>query len=152
MSNTSALDLHPRFRRFADYLAARAPSGKLPSRKDIDPAQLVDLLPWMLLVDVVRQPRGDPRYRVRLMGTEVVAIQGADGTGKFADEILTGADGAEVIRRYGEILETHAPQYFKSVVAIPGREHIPYERVAFPLAADGEHVDMLVLIFARNDS
>jgi hypothetical protein len=152
MSNTSPLDLHPRFRRLADYLAAKAPPGKLPGRKHIDPAQLVDLLPWMLLIDVVPQPQGDPRYRVRLIGTEVVAIQGSDGTGKYADEILTGVDGADVIRRYGEILETRAPQYLKSIVAIPGREHIPYERVAFPLAADGEHVDMLVLIFARDES
>src|SRR5256885_15024959 len=88
---------HPRFRRLADYLAAKPPPGKLPGRQHVDPTELSDILPYLMLIDVVRQPAGPPRYRIRLMGTEVVAIQGVDGTGKFAEEMLTGAEGAEVL-------------------------------------------------------
>ena len=147
MDHQPPIDGHPRFRRLADYLAAKAPPGKLPGRQHLDPLELSDLLPYLMLMDVVRQPDGSARYKLRLVGTEAVAIQGSDGTGKYADEVLTGQDGAEIIRRYDEILQTRQPQYRRGVVATPGREHVQYERVAFPLARDGENVDMLIFVF-----
>jgi len=152
MTEASPLDSHPRFRRFADYLAAKAPPGKLPGRKHIDPLELADILSWIMLVDVIREDRGKARYRIRLVGTEVVAIQGSDATGKYVEDVLTAKEGVEVIRGYDEILLTREPQYRKSIVATPGREHVPYERVAFPLAADGENVDMLAFVFVRNEA
>ena len=147
MDHQPPIEGHPRFRRLADYLAAKAPPGKLPGRQHLDPLELFDLLPYLMLMDVVRQPDGSARYKLRLVGTEAVAIQGSDGTGKFADEVLTGQDGAEIIRRYDEILKTRQPQYRRGVVATPGREHVQYERMAFPLARDGENVDMLIFVF-----
>lgn len=150
MDAEEALLRNPRFRRLADYLAASASPGKLPGRQHIEPTQLGDLLPWLMLVDVVPRKRGEPRYRLRLVGTEVVSIQGSDNTGKYVDEVLTGEEGPGVIAAYGEILRTRQPQYRQGVVATPGREHIPYERVAFPLASDGETVDKLLFVFARD--
>lgn len=149
MSVKSEIERNARFRRLADYLAAKAPPEKLPGRKHIDPLELADLLPWLMLIDVIPQASGEPRYRIRLVGTEVVTIQGSDGTGKFVDEVLTASESAEVIRGYGEIVRAHEPEYRRGNVATMGREHIPYERVAFPLASDGEHVDMLIFIFAN---
>ncbi len=147
MNFPSEIERNARFRRLAEYLAVKAPPGKLPGRKHIDPLELADLLPWVMLMDVIPQSSGEPRYRIRLVGTEVVAIQGADGTGKFVEEVLNASEGAEVIRLYGEILRTHHPQYRRGNVAATGREHVPYERVAFPLASDGENVDMLIFVF-----
>jgi hypothetical protein len=115
MNFKSEIERNARFRRLADYLAARAPQGKLPGRKHIDPLELADLLPWVMLIDVMLQARGEARYRIRLVGTEVVAIQGSDGTGKYVDEVLTGEEGAEVIRGYGEILRTREPQYRRAM-------------------------------------
>ena len=149
MNFESEIERNARFRRLADYLAAKAPQGKLPGRKHIDPLELADLLPWVMLIDVMPQRNGSPRYRIRLVGTEIVAIQGSDGTGKYVDEVLTGNEGAEVIRGYGEILRTREPQYRRGNVPVAGRGHVPYERIAFPLASDGEHVDMLMFVFAR---
>ena len=147
MSFKSETEHNARFRRLADYLAAKAPPGKLPGRKHIDPLELADLLPWLMLIDVIPQASGEPRYRIRLVGTEVVSIQGSDGTGRFVDEVLTSNEGAEVIRHYGEILRTREPQYRRGSVAVPGREHVPCERIVFPLASDGENVDMLILVY-----
>ena len=149
MERDSLIGSHKRFRRLADYLAAKAPPGKLPGRQHIDPTEIADILPFVMLMDVIREGSGEPRYRVRLMGTEVVAVQGSDGTGKFVDEILTDPEGAEVIRRYAEVLRTHEPQYRRGVVATPGRKHMHYERLAFPLARDGETVDMLMFVFGN---
>jgi hypothetical protein len=144
----AAIAGNPRFKRLADYLATKAPPGKLPGRQHIDPTELTKLLPWLMLIDVVPQESGAPRYRHRLVGTETVAMFGTDGTGKFLDEVLTGDEGAAVIRNYSEILRMREPHYRNGVAAIAGREHVPYERIVFPLAADGEHIDMLIVVFA----
>jgi hypothetical protein len=130
-----------------DYLAAKAPPGKLPGRQHIDPVELPDLLPYLMLIDVIQQAGGPPRYRIRLAGTIVTALQGREITDKFVDEILTGSEGVEIIERYGDILKTHDPQHRIGTVATPGRDHASYERMTFPLAADGEHVDMLISVF-----
>ena len=142
---------HPRFRRLAEYLAAKAAGGRLPGRQHIDPAEITDLLPYLVLMDVIPQADGEPRYRIRLMGGEVAAIQGSDATGKFIEDVLTGSEGAEVVRRYAEILRSGQPQYRRGVIATSGREHVHYERVAFPLARDGRNVDMLLFVFAAAD-
>ncbi|MFZ0694997.1 MAG: PAS domain-containing protein [Alphaproteobacteria bacterium] len=83
------------------------------------------------------------------MGTEVVAIQGADETGKYMEDVLTGSAGAEIVHQCDEILRTRQSHHRRGVVATMGREHVHYERVAFPLASDGEHVDMLIAVFAK---
>jgi len=138
----------PRFRRLRDYLATKAPPGKLPGRRQVDPLDIPDLLPYVMLVDVLRSPGQSPRYRVRLVGTEVVKIQGADGTGKFVEQILT--EGPDIIAGYAEILSTKRPQYRRGEVATVGRDHVFYERIAFPLASDGDTVDMLMFIFSTD--
>jgi hypothetical protein len=145
------VDRHPRFRRLADYLASKAPPGKLPGRQHIEPMDIPDLLPHLMLIDVVPQPAGKNRYRVRLVGTAAVAIQGSDATGRFADQILTAPKGTELLEGYYEIVRTRQPQYHRGVVATPGRDHVDYERIAFPLAADGEHVDMLIFVFVQSN-
>lgn len=150
METKAPLDHHPRFRRLADYLAAKAAPGKLPGRQHIDPVELFDMLPYLILIDVIREGGGELRYRIRLMGTEVVALAGSDGTGKFVEDVLTDPEeGAKIITRYEEILRTREPQYWQGVLAVPGRKHMAYERIAFPLSRDGENVDMFILVFGH---
>jgi len=150
MSNVPHIDDHPRFKRLGDYLAAKAPPGKLPGRQHIDPIELGDLLPHLMLVDVVPQGEGEPRYRIRLIGTDLVAAHGSDPTGKFADEALSGGQVTDIMLGYAEIVRSRQPQFRSGKVASPGREHIPYRRFAFPLARDGENVDMLIFVFVRD--
>jgi hypothetical protein len=138
-----------RFRRLADYLAAKAPPGRLPGRQHIDPTEIADLLPGLMLLDVVPQPGGEPRFRVRLAGTEVIREFGSEMTGRFIDELLHGPSAPEIIGQYREIVRTRTPRYRCGSVAAAGREHLGYERLTFPLAADGERVDMLISVFVR---
>jgi PAS domain len=140
------LDRHPRFRRLFEYLGAKAPPGKLPGRQHVDPVEIRDLLPYVMLIEVVRASGQADRYRIRLMGTEVVALQGSDGTGMFVEDVLT--KGPDVIAGYADIVTSGQPQYRQGEVAAAGRDHLTYQRIAFPLAADGQHVDMLMFVFA----
>jgi PAS domain len=144
------LDEHPRFRRLADYLAAKAPPGRLPGRQHIEPTEIVDLLPWIMLVDVLPRPDAAPRYRLRLVGTGVVGIQGSDGGGKYIEDVLDKGEVPEILAGYGEIVRSRRPGYRQGIVPATGREHVPYRRIIFPLARDGEHVDMLMFVFVRD--
>jgi hypothetical protein len=146
------IDRHPRFQRLAEYLASKAPPGKLPGRQHIDPLEIPDLLPYVMLIDVMAQQVGPPRYRLRLVGTEVVKIQGSDNTGRYVEDVLTATEGEAIRSGYDEILRSHQAEYHSGVVATPGREHVAYERIAFPLAADGEHVSMLILVFVEGSA
>lgn len=150
MNGGSHVDEHPRFRRLADYLSSKAPPGRLPGRQHVEPTEIAELLPWIMLIDVISRPGAELRYRLRLVGTEVVGIQGSDGTGKYVEEVLNKSEAAGIVQGYGEIVRSRQPGYRRGVVATEGREHVPYRRIAFPLARDGEHVDMLMFVFVRD--
>lgn len=151
MKSVPQIDEHPRFRRLADYLANKAPSGKLPGRQHIEPTEIADLIPWIMLMDVITEADGEPRYRIRLVGTEVVNIQGSDRTGRYVEEVLDSAEAAAIMQGYREIVRSHVPGYRAGVVATVGRDHVLYRRIAFPLARDGEHADMLIFVFVRDE-
>jgi len=105
-----------------------------------------------MLVDVLHEPGGALRYRIRLVGTQVVAIQGSDATGKFVGEVLNTDEVPAIFQGYDETVRSRQPGYRKGVVATAGRDHVFYRRVAFPLARDGETVDMLSFVFVRDDA
>jgi len=56
----------------------------MPSRADIDPADLKRILPNILLAKIDRESR---RVRYTLVGTRCVAHAGMDYTGHYLDEI-----------------------------------------------------------------
>jgi len=146
MPDQGALE-HPRFRRLREYLRAKAPPGKLPGRQHVDPTELGDLLPYLMLLDVVEQPGEEPRFRIRLAGTRLVQYHGREVTGQFVEDVLSNPQAALFVAGYRNVVRTRKPEYRRATVAVPGREHVTYERVTFPLARDGEHVDMLISVF-----
>src|SRR3546814_17750804 len=62
-------------------------SRPYPTRADIDPSMIPAVLPNIGLFDVEDAPR---RYRIRLMGTQIVTWYGCDITGRHLDEIDFG--------------------------------------------------------------
>ena len=138
---------HPRFQELATYLAAKAPNGKLPGRQHVDPIEIPQLLPYLSLVDVVREA-GRLRYRFRLVGTDVVAKTAKDVTGKWVEEAFPAEAAAAIIKAYDGVVATRTPHHWANVMAVPGREHIRFERIVFPLASDGETIDMLIGVHA----
>jgi hypothetical protein len=132
-------------RTLFDYWLAKRGSRRMPARADIDPAELVALLPNLMLVDVV----GDPaRFRFRLVGTRVVRAAGEDRTGHFFDEY-------PFFRAYPTVLE----QYRQAATAVEpllateiffNREHgtaYDVERLLLPLGQSEAKTDMLLAHF-----
>ena len=144
----------PRLSRFHDYWLGKCRPGRLPSRADIDPVDIPDLLPWIMLIDPVAGPDGY-RFRMRLIGTGIVARAGRDATGRFYDEMLSKRDVARFSAIYTEVIKTGRPHHYHSDIDInrlEGREHIRYERLLCPLASDGTNVDMLAAIVVFLDA
>lgn len=56
-------------RQLFQYWDEKRGDRRAPSRDDIDPAEILEVLPNVCLIDIEADPR---RYRVRLMGTELV--------------------------------------------------------------------------------
>jgi hypothetical protein len=130
-----------RLRQLYAYWRSKAVGGRLPSRADIDPAEIPQLLPYVFLVDVERNPR---RFRFRLIGTQICAWSGRDVTGKYVDDAVYGSRGPEVARQYGEVAERGLPFYIEQPASRPERDYVFYDRLMLPLAQDGRIVDMLL--------
>lgn len=56
----------------------------LPTRADIDPAEIKPLLPYVMIVDIHRDPF---RVYYRLVGTAVAHAAGMDFTGTYLDQL-----------------------------------------------------------------
>ena len=69
----------PRIRRTWDYWNAKRGDRPMPSRRDIDPTEIPDLLPYLVLTEILPEA---PFLRYRLVGTKQVAIRGHDPTGQ----------------------------------------------------------------------
>ncbi len=107
-----------------------------PSRDDIDPAQMVECLPNVFLIDVEEEPR---RYRVRLMGTALVRWSGRDLTGCRVDEITD-----QVLAALDELVMMWEPWLVTGEYEKKTDRVIVYELLALPLSSDGATVNMIL--------
>jgi hypothetical protein len=137
--------LSPMFARMRDYLARVAPPGKLPGRQHIDPTDLGEFLALINLADVVRV-EGAVRFRFRLVGTRQTQMAGREITGKFIEEAVLPEFVDRIRSNMQMAVERKAAVYDRFAMPHPNRTFIETERIYFPLAADGETVDMLLIL------
>jgi hypothetical protein len=92
------------------YWNSRA-GGVAPQRKDIDPADLKPLLPYIYIIAFERDPF---RVRYTLTGTEIDRWNGFNLTGRYVDEFLDNdINGANriLLDAYVRALDTEAPVF-----------------------------------------
>lgn len=101
--------------------------GAIPLRSDIEPLEMVEILPSIAIIEAV-----DGRWRYRLIGTRIVEFVGRDSTGKYFDELHF--DRAEPIwhRRYTRVFGGDVLQG-RDVMDWVGREFMPYYWIGLPL-------------------
>jgi hypothetical protein len=145
MGTPDYASLHPRYARVRDYLQQVAPPGRLPGRTHIDPGELRDLLPLINLADVVRD-KDRLRFRFRLVGTEQTEKAAREITGKFVEDAVLPEFVDRIVANMRTVVEQKTPLYDRFPMPHPEREFIDSERIYFPLAADGETVDMILIV------
>lgn len=138
------------------YWEGKHRDGKLPARADISPFEMRFIIGNICLVDVIA---GDPpRFRMRLLGSNIVLALGAgdrggkivDWTGGILDEMPPTEFRTMIGRSFEAVTRTREPLVTYRDVVMDDRTY-NYEVVVLPLAADGETVDMLLvgLIYGR---
>jgi hypothetical protein len=134
---------HPAIRMALNYWLKQRERAerKLPGRQHIDPLDMTDFLPYVVLFDVVRSGV-HCRFRHRLTGTHFNAIFGRDVTGMFVEHTGSIETFNDVYARFSTVTDDKVAAYgiAPSVVKEGG---CCYEHLTLPLAADGETVDML---------
>ena len=119
----------------------------LPARTDIDVLDIPrDLLRDIALLEVEAQPDGKRRYRIRLFGSALAAMTGADETGRYYDETVPPAGYAVLEQHLDRAVSEARPMFFASPSAAPGRGFLYFGRFGLPLAADGRSVDMILAL------
>lgn len=122
---------------FALWLERRG-TRAMPARRDMPPTAMVRHLPRLALVDVFDT---EPRFRVRLWGTELADRSGIDLTGK-------GVEFPGVRERAERVVEQRKPYFvFDRPIVWSDRDYNYYDCLALPLADDGVVVNKVLYYF-----
>ena len=117
-------------------------NDRLPSRADIEPLDIPDLLPQVVLLDVVRDPWN---FRFRLIGTNVVYHLNKDWTGSWFTEIGHMTPPSKIFTNCVEVSSTGTPLRSKTSYVGPHAQFVTAEDIILPLADDGETPDKLLM-------
>jgi hypothetical protein len=127
-----------RLQRLYAYWLGKRGDRFAPTRADILPDEIKDLLPWVFLMEQVGE-----RLRYRLAGDAFREMYGEKLIGKFMDEIDTDHVTAAYIGEYARAAAEGPVVRQWKFIKNSGR-HLEYERIIMPLASDGKTVDMFL--------
>lgn len=136
--------LLPLYRYWEEKRAGR----RMPSRADIDPAELVPFLSRMMIVDVVEDAR---RYVYRLVGTREVEARGRDPTGRPVGEAFIGSSREKVLSNYDQVALSGDPLVDAGVV-VTTEDRLDDSQVLFlPISEDDRRVSQILVytVFGR---
>jgi hypothetical protein len=119
---------------------AKAGSRPLPDRADLDPAEISQLLPYVLISELIRPFR----IRYRLLGTEVVQIAGMDFAGCYLDELIPAGDEEPWMDHYRLCAQTARPVYGVSTVKTLHGSAFSYEYGIWPLTKGSAEVSQFI--------
>lgn len=113
----------------------------MPGRDDIDPGEIRDLLPNIVMADI-EQPF---RVRYRLVGTRVADFNRIDFTGRYLDELRWDGHG-RYTRAYQHICAHGVPLYGIDSWPLAHDHSGRSELAIMPLASDGKTVDRCITL------
>jgi hypothetical protein len=115
----------------------------MPERGDIDPSEIVRLLPHLFMIDVERDPL---RFRYRLIGTAIVEFLGRDFTGRTIDATnYNQAQATELQKINRTVVDNARPIACKGTIFyVPGREWLLTQSILLPLSRDGVSVNIII--------
>jgi hypothetical protein len=136
---------HPDMLKMLAYWEGKRQGRGMPRRRDIDPAELVGLLPNIMLVDVVPDGR---RFVYRLVGTEEVQVRGRDPTGRSVREGYFAAS-PEIAEKTTRRSATPAPLFYEEDNFRVVDRDICEANLFLPLSEDDKTVNK-ILVFSIN--
>ena len=133
-----------RARRMHQYWLEKKGDRLMPARADIEPVEIKDLLPNVILTRLEYEPF---RVLYKLIGTRAVENAGMDYSGRYLDEIdFVSEFGTDWPAIYLSIAEHKMPVFGLCQIRFTDGVVKPYVCALFPLSSDGARVDQVLAI------
>lgn len=116
-------------------------SRTMPILRDINPAEMSEVLPSVFILDVEDDPR---RLHIRLAGTGLADKYGEDYTGWYVDAVDLGKMKDKAIATFFEVADTVTPSCITGQYEKADGRIIRFERLAMPLSKDGLAADIII--------
>jgi hypothetical protein len=128
--------------RLYHYWDSKRRGRQMPSRADIDPAELRALVYHVMIYDVVEP---GPLYRIRLVGQAIVDFVGANNTGKVVTDTMPPAAGRRMVEILNSVVTNRAPR-FRAGYAHWHRDksYRKFEACFLPLSPDDRTVNKIL--------
>ena len=139
---------YPDLVRVLDYWERKRGERFAPRRGDVDPADLLEALPRMMLADVRAEPLD---FHYRLSGTGIADVHGQEMTGKGPRDLAPPALAALIHDHYCEAVRRREPLLHLVVLDTLERSR-SYARLLLPLSEDGERVTMLMAVDSKEQN
>jgi hypothetical protein len=151
IESDSELARYPDLAFARDYWARKRGHRFAPARADIDPLEITAILPRIMLADVEQDSEGRTGFRYRLSGTGIGEIHGVELTGRRPGDLRPAPYGRLVETHYREAVGRRSP--LAHIIALQtNTKSRSYARIILPLSADGETVDMLMIVDSDTDN
>lgn len=124
------------------YWESKIVDGRIPARRDIEPLDIPELLPQIILLDVVQDPWN---FRFRLIGTNVVYHLAQDWTGSWFSDIGHMAPPSHIFTACVEVASSAKPLRNQTPYVGPHSAFVSSDDVILPLSEDGKTVDKLLV-------
>lgn len=129
--------------RLYDYWLSKSKEGRIPSRAQIDPLDVPELLPSIFLVDVSWQ-NDEPDFRFRLVGSKITEIVGSDPTGQTFSSFYNEANLEPMIEIYSGVARRGEPFVNNSSAPFSDKDFVKLARLLLPLSEDTMRIDMIL--------
>lgn len=141
-ADTSANELSSLGQRALRYWDSKRAGRRMPAWRDVDATEILDLLPYVLVFDVL-EPLD---FRMRLMGTQVRAISTGDHTGRRMSEMPGKGPDSLIWAAYAQVARTGRPGLHRPCYVGPSVLVRLDENLVLPLSNDGETVAKLLVV------
>lgn len=132
------------------YWQSKRVNGAIPSYKAFDPVDIPELLPFVVVLDVIREPLD---FRYRLIGDEVRIHMDRNLVGLGMREAGLQTEEGPIFRHAREVAENGEPRYYAVDCVAFGRYQVCQQGLSLPFTVNGEQVDKLISILSyRRDA
>ncbi|MEZ5667469.1 MAG: PAS domain-containing protein [Alphaproteobacteria bacterium] len=146
MSNmTTIRATHPTNATALRYWETKRGGRAMPARADLDPCEIPELLPHVVLIDVAHDPVD---FRYRLIGTNVDHHLWEPRTGQWLSQVPGQGRDSAFWQALADVAASGLPASGRIAYVGPHRDYDSAEDLIMPLSSDGDRVDMLFVTIA----
>ena len=141
----------PKIRQLLHYWVKINASGRMPTREIVDVFQVSGLLPYVWIIDVVRNPR--VRFRFGTIKTHVHRAAAQEAAARYVDETEPKADTKMLCDYFHRVVAEERPLFRRGRPILPWRSHFRIQQSLYlPLADKAHQVDAILAISLFRDS